>query len=73
MLSLIVSAQSVPMDVPSPRQSWMRSIDLIDEDSGLASCEYTSQRFRTRNYNASLKLRKTLVLIFQDAKNNVLN
>ncbi|XP_060592263.1 folliculin-interacting protein 2-like isoform X2 [Ruditapes philippinarum] len=33
-------AQSVPVDVPSPspRYSWMmRSVDLIDEDSGLAS------------------------------------
>ncbi|XP_052772268.1 folliculin-interacting protein 1-like isoform X2 [Mya arenaria] len=32
-------AQSIPVDVPSlsPRQSWMRSIDLLDEDSGLAS------------------------------------
>ena len=34
-----ISAHSVPMDVPSPRQSWMKSIEVIDGDSGLASCK----------------------------------
>lgn len=43
-----IAAQSIPVDVPSPspRYSWMiRSVDLIDEDSGLASCKLTIKVF----------------------------
>ncbi|KAK3595116.1 hypothetical protein CHS0354_002368 [Potamilus streckersoni] len=56
-----IAAQSIPVDVPSPRQGSLRnSIDIIDEDSGLASltssgsfqAPFSSPGSNTSSYNS---------------------